>query len=72
MGQPGFWDDTDGAAKVNAEYAKVNRRLTTYNGLEADVADLDGLVELADEDPELGAEVEEKLAELEEQRLFAG
>ncbi|MEA2125803.1 MAG: peptide chain release factor 2 [Solirubrobacteraceae bacterium] len=79
MGEPGFWDDPDAAAKINADYARVNRRLTTFDSLEADVADLDGLVELADEDPELAAEVEETLAsvesrleELELERLFSG
>jgi peptide chain release factor 2 len=79
MGQPGFWDDPEGAAKVNAEYARVHRRLETFEKLEADVADLDSLLELADEDPELAGELEEtlgsvegRLATLEEQRLFAG
>jgi peptide chain release factor 2 len=79
MGESGFWDDPEAAAKVNAEYARVQRRLDTFEKLEADVADLDGLVELAEEDPELEAEmeetlrsVEERLATLEEQRLFAG
>jgi len=79
MGEPGFWDDPDAAAKTNAEYARVNRRLTTFESLERDVEDLDGLVELADEDPELAAELEETLAsvesrleELELERLFSG
>ncbi len=79
MGRPGFWDDPEGAAKVNAEYARVNRRLTTYTGLDADVADLEGLLELAEEDPDLQAEVEEtlrsvesRLEELELERLFSG
>ncbi len=79
MGEAGFWDDPEAAAKVNSEYARVQRRLDTYEQLEADTADLDGLVELTDEDPELEAElsetldaVEERLAALEEQRLFTG
>ena len=79
MGETGFWDDPDAAAKVNAEYARVQRKLDTFAALEADAGDLDGLVELADEDPELAAEleetlasVEERLAALEEERLFTG
>src|SRR3954452_7372674 len=79
MGRPGFWDDPDAAAKTNAEYSRVNRRLTTYTGLEADAQDLDGLTELAEEDPDLQAEVEEtllsvesRLEELELERLFSG
>jgi peptide chain release factor 2 len=56
MGEGGFWDEPDAAAKVNAEYARVQRKLDTFAALEADAGDLDGLVELADEDPELAAE----------------
>jgi peptide chain release factor 2 len=79
MGESGFWDDPESASKVNAEYARIQRRLETFEKLDADVADLDSLVELAEEDPELATEmeetlrsVEERLATLEEERLFAG
>ncbi|MEA2293316.1 MAG: peptide chain release factor 2, partial [Solirubrobacteraceae bacterium] len=55
------------------------RRLNTFTGLQADVDDLDGLVEMAEEDPELEAEVEDalrsveaRLEELELERLFSG
>jgi peptide chain release factor 2 len=79
MGEAGFWDDPEAAAKINAEYARVNRKLETYRSLEADTADLDGIVELAEEDPDLAAELEEtleaveqRLAALEEERLFTG
>jgi peptide chain release factor 2 len=79
MGAAGFWDDPEKAAKVNAEYARVQRRIETYERLEADTSDLDGLVELAEEDAELAAEldetldsVERRLAALEEERLFTG
>jgi peptide chain release factor 2 len=79
MGAPGFWDDQETAAKTSAEHARTSRRLETYRSLEADAADLDGLVELAEEDPEIAAELDEqlagieaKLADLEEERLFSG
>ena len=79
MGAAGFWDDPEAAAKVNAEYARLQRKLETYEQLAADAEDLDGLVELAEEDPELAAELEEtlasveaRLAALEEERLFTG
>ncbi len=79
MGEPSFWDDPEAATKVNGEYARVNRRLTTFTGLEADVGDLDGLAELAEEDEEMAVEFEETLAsvesrleELELARLFSG
>jgi peptide chain release factor 2 len=79
MGAPGFWEDNERAAKVSAEHARAARRLETFRGLERDVEDLDGLIEMAAEDESLAAEVEEqfasvedRLAALEEQRLFAG
>jgi peptide chain release factor 2 len=79
MGEAGFWDDPDAAAKTNAEYARVNRKLETYRALEADTTDLAGLMELGEEDPDLVDELEEtlqsveqRLAALEEERLFTG
>jgi peptide chain release factor 2 len=79
MEAPGFWDDADAAAKVAAEHAKASKRLQTFADLERDIADLDGLVELAEEDSSLQDEVdqhlsavEQQLAAIEEQRLFSG
>jgi peptide chain release factor 2 len=79
MEAPGFWDDSERAAKVSAEHARVARRLETFQALRRDVEDLDGLIEMAVEDSSLEQEideqfagVEERLAELEEQRLFSG
>ena len=79
MQAPGFWDDAEGAAKVSAEHAKASKRLAAFTTLQSDVEDLDGLVEMAEEEPSLEEEVQEhlasvenRLAELEEQRLFSG
>jgi peptide chain release factor 2 len=79
MEAPGFWGDSEHAAKVSAEHARASRRLETFRALEHDVEDLDGLVEMAVQDTSLEEEVgehfasvEERLAELEEQRLFSG
>jgi peptide chain release factor 2 len=79
MGEPGFWDDPEAAAKVSAEHARVTRKLETYNALASDVDDLEGLVELAEEDPDMASELEEqftsvesRLEALEEERLFSG
>ena len=79
MGEPGFWDEPDQAAKVSAEHARVTRKLETYNGLQSDVDDLEGLAELAEDDEGVAAEVEEQFASvesrleaLEEERLFSG
>jgi peptide chain release factor 2 len=79
MGEPGFWDDADAAAKAGAEHARLTRRLETFRGVEADVADLEALIELAEEDEDLARElegqlesVEARLLSLEEERLFSG
>jgi peptide chain release factor 2 len=79
MGAQGFWDDSERAAKVSAEHSRTSRRLETFRALERDVEDLGGLLEMAEEDESLQAEVEDqftsveaRLAELEEQRLFSG
>jgi peptide chain release factor 2 len=79
MGEPGFWDDADTAAKAGAEHARLQRRLDAFRRLERDVDDLEGLAELADEDPGIAEELEEaiasvesRLGELEEERLFTG
>jgi peptide chain release factor 2 len=79
MGEPGFWDDQEQAAKTTAEHARASRKLSQYRELERDVEDLGPLAELAEEDPELAGELEEqvsgvqrRLEELEEQRLFSG
>lgn len=79
MGEPGFWDDAERAAATSTEHARLSRRLQVYDSLVTDVGDLDGLLELADEDAELAAElegqldsIEKRLATLEEQRLFSG
>jgi peptide chain release factor 2 len=79
MGEPGFWEEAETAAAVSAEHARATRKLEAFRSLERDVDDLDGLVELAADDPTLAAEVEaqiaaveERLSELEEERLFSG
>jgi peptide chain release factor 2 len=79
MEAQGFWEDSEHAASVSAEHARASRRLESFRQLQADVEDLDGLAEMAAEDSTLQGEldeqivsVEERLAALEEQRLFSG
>src|SRR5437773_410271 len=79
MGEPGFWDDQERAAKVSAEHSRTQRKLDNYRRLESDVDDLEALEELAAEDDSLAAElreqyasVAERLADLELERLFSG
>jgi peptide chain release factor 2 len=79
MQAPGFWDDSGAAAKVNTEYARTTRKLKSFQELSSDIEDLEGLVELAEEDDEMAGELldqfgslEDRLAALEEERLFSG
>jgi len=79
MQRPGFWDDQESAARTSAAHARAERKLKTFRELEAEVADLGELAEMAAEDEEMAAElgsqlvtVERHLAELEEARLFSG
>jgi peptide chain release factor 2 len=79
MGAASFWDNQERAAQVSAEHARASRRLEMFRALDRDVADLEPLAELAEEDPDIASEldeqiqsVEERLQELEEQRLFSG
>ncbi len=79
MGAAGFWDDSERAALVSAEHSRASKRLEAFEALKSDVEDLDGLAEMAAEDSSLQGEVdeqiasvEERLAALEEQRLFSG
>jgi peptide chain release factor 2 len=79
MGATGFWDDQERAAQVTAEHARATRKLNVFRELQSDVADLEPLAELAEEDPEMATELEqqlvsvqERLDALEEERLFSG
>jgi peptide chain release factor 2 len=79
MGAPGFWEDQERAARVSGEHARASRKLSTFRAIEQDVGDLEPLAELAEDDPEMAVELEEqikgvqeRLDELEEERLFSG
>jgi peptide chain release factor 2 len=79
MQEPGFWDDQKRAASVSADHSRTTRKLEAFRALESEIDDLEGLSSLAAEDPSLEAELEEQLAdverrldELEEERLFQG
>jgi peptide chain release factor 2 len=79
MQEPGFWDDQGRAASVSAEHSRATRKLESFRSLESEIGDLDGLADLAQEDDSLAAELggqiddlERRMGELEEQRLFQG
>ena len=79
MGTPDFWNDQVRAARTSAEHARATRKLETFRSLESDVVDLEPMAEMAEEEPELAAELEEQIVSvqerldaLEEERLFSG
>ncbi len=79
MGAAGFWDNQEHAAQVSAEHARATRKLAVFGELQRDVDDLEPLAELAEADAEMTAELEDqvsdvqqRLAALEEERLFSG
>jgi peptide chain release factor 2 len=77
--EPGFWDDQRRAASVSSELNRAQRRLDSYQRLQSDAAELDGMLEMAAEDDEWKRELEETLerlsgevARLQEEALFTG
>lgn len=79
MGVEGFWDDADAAAKVNAEYSRLNKKLEQFDAVSAEIDDLTALAEMAVEDESMAeefeaqlADIEKRMAVLEEERLFTG
>jgi peptide chain release factor 2 len=79
IAEPGFWDDQRGAARVSADHARSQRRVETFERLSAGVEELDGMLELAGDDPDWIPEVEAALsrmrrevARLQEEALFTG
>ncbi|MGH2905730.1 MAG: peptide chain release factor 2 [Solirubrobacterales bacterium] len=79
MGAEGFWDDAEGAAKISAEHARLTKKLDEFDAVQGEVNDLTALAEMAAEDESLADELEEQLgaieqrmAVLEEERLFTG
>lgn len=79
MGETGFWDDAEAAAKVNAEYARLNKKLDSFDAISSEIDDITALSEMAQEDESLAdefegqlADIEKRMAILEEQRLFTG
>ena len=76
LGSPGFWDDTQRAARVSAEHARLSRRLERYRNLLQDYQDAQELLAM---DGDMAAEIEASIAplrqeldRLQEDALFSG
>jgi peptide chain release factor 2 len=76
MGEPGFWDDQERAAKISTEHSRVTRKLESYEQLTRDYEDaqelfsMDGGME--DEIASSIAPLRQELERLQEQALFSG
>ena len=76
MGEPGFWDDQQGAAQISSEHSRVQRRLERYERLRREYDDAQELLAM---DGDMAAEIETSLEPLEgelerlqEDALFSG
>jgi peptide chain release factor 2 len=76
LGQPGFWDDQQRAARVSSEHARLQRRLERYERLTREYEEARELYEL---DPSLEEEIaasiqplRRELDRLQEDALFSG
>jgi len=76
MGEPGFWDDQERAAKISTEHARVSRKLDRYEQLTRDYEDarelysMDGGME--EEIATSIAPLRNELERLQEDALFSG
>ena len=76
MGEPGFWDDQERAAKISTEQARISRRLERYEQLHREYEDarelfaLDGGME--EEIAKSLRPLQRELDRLEEDALFTG
>jgi peptide chain release factor 2 len=76
MGEPGFWDDQQRAARISSEHARLSRRVERYDRLRREYEDA---AELATMDGDMASEIEaslvplrQELEKLQEDALFTG
>jgi peptide chain release factor 2 len=79
MESPGFWEDQRAAAKVAAERARTQKKIETFEQLQADSGELDFMLEQAADDPAWRDELDgaldrlgREIGMLQEQALFTG
>jgi peptide chain release factor 2 len=76
MGEPGFWDDQAGAAKISSEQARLAKKLERYDTLTRDYEDAKELLamdgDLADELRAQLVPIRRELERLREDALFNG
>jgi peptide chain release factor 2 len=75
MGAPGFWDDQASATRISTEHSRLVRKLERYERLQGEFADAGELLELGEDEAQIGqlvAALEDDLGRLEEDALFTG
>ncbi len=75
MGEPGFWDDQAGAARISTEHSRLTRRLERYERLQREYEDSKELLELGEDEDEIAqlvAQLGAELGRLQEDALFTG
>jgi peptide chain release factor 2 len=76
MGEPGFWDDQQGAAEISTEHARLTKRVERYERLRREYDDAQELLAM---DGDMAAEIaatleplQRELERLQEDALFSG
>jgi peptide chain release factor 2 len=76
MGEPGFWDDQEGAARISTEHSRVTRKLERYEQLTRDYEDAQELFSMdggmQDEIATSIVPLRKELERLQEEALFSG
>jgi peptide chain release factor 2 len=76
MGEPGFWDDQEQAAKISTEHSRVTRKLESYEQLTRDYEDAQELFSMdGGMQDEISASIvplRKELERLQEEALFSG
>jgi peptide chain release factor 2 len=76
MGEPGFWDDQERAAKISTEHSRVTRKLERYEQLTRDYEDARELFSMDGQmETEIAASIvplRSELERLQEEALFTG
>jgi peptide chain release factor 2 len=76
MGEPGFWNDQQGAAQISSEHARVQKRLERYERLRREYDDARELLamdgDMAEEIETSLKPLEKELERLQEDALFSG
>jgi peptide chain release factor 2 len=78
MGEPGFWDDQQQAARISSEHARASRRLERYDKLSQETQDLNELLALTEDGKDLDdvaaalATLKSEFGRLREDALFSG